>query len=225
MITLQDPDALATLGPTSMVSKMVLERDAHFMSITGATMPICHRHGAQVRPLLPVTLGAQNLHRIIDIADLGVFARRVWQQIAITRPLAPIECLDIAELLTLALDEDARRLRRHTVYGLLKAAARATCGADHPARSAALAAFHALQPEKPSLTIAQALYCVDLHASASDAARQILLDDYLSGSTITYCRAYEACIGVRSEQLQVRFLDHERFHSIPQVRAAKRSLR
>ena len=225
MIILEYPHALASLGRMRVVSRNVLARDARFATITGSTILFCHRHGAQVLPLLPITLETPILHRAIDIADLGEFARRVWQQLVITRPLVPLECLDIAELLTLALNEDARQLRRNSVHGLLKAGARATHGADRSARSAALAAYLDLRREDPFLSIDQALYCVELHACAGDAARQIMRDDYLSGSTISYCRAYEACVGVSSERLQVQFLDREIFRSIPQVRAAKRRLR
>lgn len=202
-----------------MVRRSALVHDALLASIQGARIPICTHQDGRIVPIVATSPTTGYVQPALAVADLGVLAGAIWQQLILTPPMSPLEMLDIGELLTMALDADARALGRGSVQGLLKAITRAAAtGAT--VDNAESDAFQALvRAGGPPISSAQARYYVEFRASVSDEARQILREDHSSDRRIPYCRAYEAVVGVREPVQQVTFLGYP---SIAQIRAAKR---
>ncbi len=222
MLSIRIPDTLDNLGGYRTIPTRLLLQAPAFTSIRGASMTIGYGDTQRFMPYLAPPGDVSTARLALAVTDRRRFARVVLGELVVTPPLAPLEAIDIAGLLAMALEDVAGTLRHLSVHGMLKAAARGGEARAHGRRAAALFALQDTLPSMPC-SLAQALFYIELRAAAGDVANDILVTDYRSVRRISLCRAYESCVGIRHDQ-QAEFLDTQRYRSISQVRIAKRGL-
>lgn len=223
MLAIHIPDALDNLGGYRTIPTRLLLQTPAFASICGTSMTIGYGDTQRFVPYLAPTRDVSTARLALAVTDPRRFARVILGELVVTPPLAPLEAIDIAGLLAMALEDVAGNLRHLSMHGMLKAAVRGGGRRAQGRRAAALLALQAAIPSMPC-TLAQALYYIELRGAASDVANDILATDYHTARRISLCRAYESCVGVRHDQ-QSEFLDTQRYRSITQIRTAKKNLR